>query len=398
MLSKIDGVESLNNILIIGMTNRKDMIDPALLRPGRLEVHIEIGLPDEKGRKQIFLIHTRRMRENNLMASDVDLEKLAKLSKNFSGAEIEGLVKSAASYALYGNVDVTKGAVTGKTDLKNIKITMEHFLYALSEVIPAFGVAEEDLKNCLRHDLIQWSDQVSKAMQTGQVLVRQVATSAQTPLLSVLIEGKPGSGKTALAAKLALESGFPYVKLISPEQFVDVSERGKCSEINKVFEDAYKSNLSLIILDDVERLLEYVPIGPRFSNAVLQTLLVLLKKVPPHENRRVIIMATTSSMQILEDMQMQQVFNVILHMPQLTKPQHVKQVFTGLSVPVEGKELDRLAEECFFPISAQQLLMLIEMARQDGQTITASRFRDCAERAGLDRRKKKDKDGADDLS
>lgn len=58
LLSKIDGVDSLNNVLIIGMTNRKDLIDDALLRPGRLEVHVEIGLPDEAGRIQILNIHT----------------------------------------------------------------------------------------------------------------------------------------------------------------------------------------------------------------------------------------------------------------------------------------------------------------------------------------------------
>jgi vesicle-fusing ATPase len=66
ILSKLDGVESLNNILVIGMTNRKDMIDEAVLRPGRLEVHVEIGLPDEAGRVQIFRIHTRTMKENGL--------------------------------------------------------------------------------------------------------------------------------------------------------------------------------------------------------------------------------------------------------------------------------------------------------------------------------------------
>ena len=57
----MDGVDQLNNILIIGMTNRKDMIDEALLRPGRLEVHMEIGLPDEAGRLQILNIHTNRV-------------------------------------------------------------------------------------------------------------------------------------------------------------------------------------------------------------------------------------------------------------------------------------------------------------------------------------------------
>jgi vesicle-fusing ATPase len=64
MLSKIDGVESLNNILIIGMTNRLDMIDEALRRPGRFEIHLEIGLPDEKGRLQIFNIHTGVLAKN----------------------------------------------------------------------------------------------------------------------------------------------------------------------------------------------------------------------------------------------------------------------------------------------------------------------------------------------
>jgi len=88
LLSKIDGVDSLNNILIIGMTNRLDMIDEALLRPGRFEIHLEIGLPDEKGRLQIFDIHTKKMRENNLIDKDVDLQKLAKLTKNYTGAEI----------------------------------------------------------------------------------------------------------------------------------------------------------------------------------------------------------------------------------------------------------------------------------------------------------------------
>ena len=58
LLTQIDGVKALNNILVIGMTNRKDLIDEAVLRPGRFEVHIEVGLPDELGRQQILKIHT----------------------------------------------------------------------------------------------------------------------------------------------------------------------------------------------------------------------------------------------------------------------------------------------------------------------------------------------------
>jgi len=59
----MDGVNQINNILVIGMTNRPDLIDEALLRSGRLEVHVEIGLPDEKGRLQIFNIHTAKMKK-----------------------------------------------------------------------------------------------------------------------------------------------------------------------------------------------------------------------------------------------------------------------------------------------------------------------------------------------
>jgi vesicle-fusing ATPase len=106
LLSKMDGVDQLNNVLIIGMTNRMDMIDEALLRPGRLEVHIEVGLPDESGRLQILTIHTNKMRSNGVMASDVDLAELASLTKNFSGAEIGGLVKSATSFAFNRHVKV----------------------------------------------------------------------------------------------------------------------------------------------------------------------------------------------------------------------------------------------------------------------------------------------------
>ena len=109
LLTKIDGVDALDNILLIGMTNRRDMLDDALLRPGRLEVQVEVGLPDEAGRAQIFAIHTARMAEHAFLGADVDLGGLAARTKNFSGAEIEGLVKSAASFALNRQVRRERG-------------------------------------------------------------------------------------------------------------------------------------------------------------------------------------------------------------------------------------------------------------------------------------------------
>ncbi len=114
----------------------------------------------------------------------------------------------------------------------------------------------------------------------------------------MLLEGETGSGKSALAAKIALDSGFPYVKMISPEQFVGYTEFAKVQAIHKVFSDAYKSPLSLIVIDDIERLIEFIHIGPRFSNSILQTLLVLIKKRPPAD-KKLLIVGTTSMKRIL---------------------------------------------------------------------------------------------------
>jgi len=152
----MDGVDQLNNILIIGMTNRFDMIDEALLRPGRLEVKMEINLPDEKGRLQILKIHTQKMRTNSIMASDVDLDELSTLTKNFSGAEIAGLIKDATSFAFNRHVKV--GSLANyKDDISEMKVMRQDFMMALDEVRPAFGVSEEELESCVQGGLISYS-------------------------------------------------------------------------------------------------------------------------------------------------------------------------------------------------------------------------------------------------
>lgn len=98
---------------MIATTNRKDLIDPAVLRPGRFEVHIPVLLPDEKGRIDIFKIHTKELVKNGMLAPDVDLAELARKTKNYTGAEIEGVVRSAQSYCLMRN---DFGNLTGEID------------------------------------------------------------------------------------------------------------------------------------------------------------------------------------------------------------------------------------------------------------------------------------------
>ena len=86
-------IHSTQQSLVIGTTNRKDLLDDAVLRPGRLEVHVEVGLPDEKGRSRIFQVHTAGFRREGCLGADVDAAELARRTPNFTGAEIEGVVK-----------------------------------------------------------------------------------------------------------------------------------------------------------------------------------------------------------------------------------------------------------------------------------------------------------------
>lgn len=163
LLSKMDGVDQLNNILIIGMTNRLDMIDEALTRPGRLEVHMEISLPDEHGRLQILTIHTAKMRDNGVMDRDVNLGELAGLTKNFSGAEISGLVKSATSFAFSRHVKV--GTMAGiSEDVEDLRVNRTDFMSALDEVHPAFGVSEEELQQVVQNGIIHFDSVIDVSL------------------------------------------------------------------------------------------------------------------------------------------------------------------------------------------------------------------------------------------
>ena len=97
----MDGLDDLNNIIVIGATNRPDMLDPALLRPGRFDRILLVNVPDKQGRLSILKIHTKNMP----LAKDVDLDDFAEKTEGYSGADIENLVREAAMLALRENIE-----------------------------------------------------------------------------------------------------------------------------------------------------------------------------------------------------------------------------------------------------------------------------------------------------
>ena len=120
MLAEMDGLEDLNDVLVIGATNRPDLLDPGLLRPGRFDKVLLVGAPNEEGRHQILNIHTKNMP----LAKDVVLEDLAKKTTGFTGADIEAFVREAAMVALRENKETEQ--------VKN-----KHFNEALKKIKPS---------------------------------------------------------------------------------------------------------------------------------------------------------------------------------------------------------------------------------------------------------------------
>jgi vesicle-fusing ATPase len=367
LLSKLDGVDQLNNILLIGMTNRKDMIDEALLRSGRLEVHMEISLPDEHGRAQILKIHTTKMRENNVMGDDVNLQELAQLTRNFSGAEISGLVKSASSFAFNRHIKVGTLAAIDDKNIANMKVMHKDFLDALNEVQPLFGVSEEELDRCVEGGIIHFGKHVDSILERGRLFVNQVR-SGDTPLLSVLLYGPRGSGKTALAAQMALDSEFPFIKLIKPVDIVGMNEIQKIQYIQKVFTDAYKSPQNVLVLDNIELLIDWVPVGPRFSASVLAALKGMMQNKPP-KGRPLLIFATTSSRSVLQQLQLD--FSAQIPVPNVQTQSELavimKQsgVFSDSDINRAIGEIEETTGSKTINVGVSSILLAIQTAKQD---------------------------------
>jgi transitional endoplasmic reticulum ATPase len=138
ILSEMDGLEELQSVVVIGATNRPNLIDPALLRPGRFDELIYVSVPDRAGRRHILSIHAKRMP----IGDDVDLDSLAARTERFTGADLEDLVRRAGMFAL-------------RESITTAKVTMAHFEQALDETRASVTAEMEEDYERIRESLKQ---------------------------------------------------------------------------------------------------------------------------------------------------------------------------------------------------------------------------------------------------
>jgi len=131
LLTELDGLEELSNVIVIAATNRPDIVDPALLRPGRFDRLIYVPPPDLEARKEIFKIHTKK----KPLASDVNFDKLAEMTEGYTGADISAICETASMLAIKEYIK-KNSPETAKNNLKEIKVEMRHFEEALKKLDP----------------------------------------------------------------------------------------------------------------------------------------------------------------------------------------------------------------------------------------------------------------------
>jgi len=144
LLTEMDGIQSLENVVVLASTNRPDMLDPALLRPGRFDRLIYVPPPDYEARLEIFKVHTRNMP----LAEDVDLQQLARMTEGYSGSDIEAVCREAGMLALRENINAEK-------------VEMRHFVEALKRVHPSIT---EDMVKSYR----AWTERLRHYLQRGR--------------------------------------------------------------------------------------------------------------------------------------------------------------------------------------------------------------------------------------
>ncbi|GAB6148236.1 CDC48 family AAA ATPase [Stetteria hydrogenophila] len=301
LLALMDGLESRGQVVVIGATNRPNALDPALRRPGRFDREIEVPLPDKHGRLEILQIHTRHMP----LADDVDLEKIADMTKGYTGADLAALVREAAMHALrryLPEIDIEQEKIPIEV-LEKMVVKMEDFLAAFKEINPS-GLREifvevpevrwddigglEEVKQELR-EVVEWPLKYPEAFKRMGI----------NPPKGILLFGPPGTGKTLLAKAVATESQANFIAVRGPEilsKWVGESER----MIREIFRKARQYSPAVIFMDEIDAIASVrgTEVGTRVGERIVSQILTEMDGIVNLEN--VVVIAATNRPDIID--------------------------------------------------------------------------------------------------
>ena len=299
LLALMDGLTDRGNVMVLGATNRPDSIDPALRRPGRFDREFEISVPNDDGRLEILLIHTRGMP----LADDIELKDLASELHGYTGADIKSLCREAAMKSIrryLPEIDLESEKIPSEI-LQSMQIKLIDFYDAMHEVVPTamreFYVERskvwwqdvgglEEVKEALTDNLIAAMKEPTKFTKMGI-----------KPPKGALIYGPPGCGKTLIARALATESGANMILVKGPEllsKWVGESEKG----IREIFRKAKAASPCVVIFDELDSLVRSKSGEGGVSETVLSQ---LLTEIEEGISSRVVVVGITNRPDVLDN-------------------------------------------------------------------------------------------------
>jgi vesicle-fusing ATPase len=324
LLTKIDGLATQNNLLVIGVTNRRDLLDEALLRPGRLEVHIEIPLPDAVGREQILNIHTRQLEEAKMLGSSVNLTDVANRTRGFTGAELEGLSRSAIAFALADHQETLAAATSQSLDDDSYDerrgddmsrmvelleqqsattVEMRHFEEALVSVERSSDLLNEaHRRDVLEGNVVDRSKSEAWRAAASKLETVASATISSNDMLtrSVLLWGDRGSGRMTTIANITESHNFESIQRLTPHDFLKRTDHHRL--LTDAYEDSKRSKKSILIVEDVDQI---IPLCPK----LVPMLNVMMEPAPKSKTSMCVFI--TSSTSSVDDL----VVDEIVHHP-----------------------------------------------------------------------------------
>jgi transitional endoplasmic reticulum ATPase len=253
LLTLMDGMKGRSNVIVIAATNRPNTLDPALRRFGRFDREIDIGVPDENGRIEIFRIHTRNMK----LADDVDPESIAKQTHGFVGADIASLCTEAAMQCIRDKMDLIDidGDSIDAEVLDAMAVSQTHFKIAMGAANPAsLRETVVEVPNVKWEDIGGLEDTKKELREMVQYPIdhsEKFEKFGMSPSRGVLFYGPPGCGKTQLAKAIANECQANFISIKGPElltMWVGESE----SNVRDIFAKARAAAPCVLFFDELD--------------------------------------------------------------------------------------------------------------------------------------------------